>query len=49
MFGAKCLLHLSLNLQHIFEEYQKPFAGISILAVGDLLQLNLVGDITVHH
>ena len=44
MFGAQSLLHLHLTLQHIFEIYDKPFAGISILAVRDLLQLNPVGD-----
>lgn len=44
MFGAQSLLHLHLTLQHIFEIYDKPFAGISILAVRDFLQLNPVGD-----
>lgn len=47
MFGARSLLHLHLTLQHIFEIYDKPFAGISVLAVGDLLQLNPVGDLPV--
>lgn len=44
MFGAKSLLHLHKSLQDIFEDFKNPFAGISILAVGDLLQLNPVGD-----
>ena len=47
MFGARSLLHFHLTLQHIFEIYDRPFAGISILAVGDLLQLNPVGDLPV--
>lgn len=47
MFGARSLLHLHLTLRHIFEIYDKPFAGISVLAVGDLLQLNPVGDLPV--
>lgn len=47
MFGARSLLHLHLTLQHIFEIYDKPFAGIFVLAVGDLLQLNPVGDLPV--
>ena len=44
MFGAKKLSNLPLALQDIFEEYSVPFADISILAVGDLLQPNPVGD-----
>jgi hypothetical protein len=44
MVGGNTLDHLSLALQNIFQEHTKPFAGISILAVGDLLQLNPVGD-----
>ena len=44
MFGSSSLNHLSCTLQEIFQNYSKPFGGISILAVGDLLQLNPVGD-----
>ena len=44
MFGATSLQHLNQTLQHICEDYSHPFANISILAVGDLLQLNPVGD-----
>ena len=44
MFGGKNFDHLLQSLQCIFENYSKPFGGISILAVGDLMQLNPVGD-----
>ena len=46
MFGVISLEHLHLTLQDIFtgRESNKPFGGISVLAVGDLLQLNPVGD-----
>ena len=43
MVGGKTLCHLDLMLQNIMEN-NRPFGGISILAVGDLLQLNPVGD-----
>ena len=36
--------HLSCALQEIFQIYNKPYGGVSILAVGDLLQLNPVGQ-----
>lgn len=39
--------HLSCALQEIFQNYNKPYAGVSILAVGDLLQLNPVGQSSV--
>ncbi|KAK3109198.1 hypothetical protein FSP39_025266 [Pinctada imbricata] len=46
MFGATSLEHLHLTLQDIFtgRDSNKPFGDIAMLAVGDLLQLNLVGD-----
>ncbi|XP_062618879.1 uncharacterized protein LOC134280486 [Saccostrea cucullata] len=46
MFGATSLEHLHLTLQDIFtgRDSNNPFGGISVLAVGDLLQLNPVGD-----
>ena len=44
MFGSVSFHHLSCALQDIFQNYSQPFAGISILAVGDLLQLNPVGQ-----
>ncbi|XP_070548888.1 uncharacterized protein [Ptychodera flava] len=43
MVGAQTLSTLNLILQDIFEN-NSPFGGVSILAVGDLLQLNPVGD-----
>ena len=43
MLGARTLQYLSLLLQDI-TDVRQPFGGISILAVGDLLQLNPVGD-----
>jgi hypothetical protein len=43
MFGGSSLEHLSNTLQHITGQ-NVPFGGISILAVGDLFQLNPVGD-----
>ncbi len=43
MFGGESLEHLNLALQCIFKN-SKPFGGISIITVGDLLQLNPVGD-----
>ena len=48
MLGGKNLTHLSLVLQDIFEDHTSDFANVSILAVGDLLQLNPVGDIPVY-
>ena len=44
MIGTYCLNNLSCALQDIFQNHSEPFAGISILAVGDLLQLPPVGD-----
>ncbi|KAK3086403.1 hypothetical protein FSP39_017935 [Pinctada imbricata] len=46
MFGATSLEHLHLTLQDIFtgRDSNKPFGDIAMLAVGDLLQLNPVGD-----
>ena len=44
MFGSSSLHHLSCALQEIFQDYSRPFGGIAILVVGDLLQLNPVGD-----
>ncbi|KAK6175926.1 hypothetical protein SNE40_014301 [Patella caerulea] len=46
MFGGSSLEHLHLSLQEIFQDSSQnhPFAGISVLAVGDLMQLNPVGD-----
>ena len=43
MIGGETLSNLNQTLQHIFE-CDKPFGNISILAVGDLLHLNPVGD-----
>ncbi len=43
MFGGESLEHLNLALQHIFEN-DLPFGGKSLITVGDLLQLNPVGD-----
>ncbi len=43
MFGGESIQHLDLTLQHIFEN-DLAFGGISIMSVGDLLQLNPVGD-----
>ena len=42
MLKNQDLIHLNLTLQIIYEN-EKPFGGISILGVGDLLQLNPVG------
>ncbi|XP_069125440.1 uncharacterized protein [Argopecten irradians] len=47
MLGARSLTHLSCALQDIFQLPNVPFGGISTLAVGDLLQLNPVGDLPV--
>ncbi|KAK6181799.1 hypothetical protein SNE40_009583 [Patella caerulea] len=48
MFGESSLEHLNLHLslQEIFQDSSQihPFAGISVLAVGDLMQVNPVGD-----
>ena len=43
MVGGTTLLHLSNALQEICGN-ELPFGGVSILAVGDLFQLNPVGD-----
>ena len=47
MVGGQTLSNLNLTLQDIFEN-DLPFGGVSILAVGDLLQLNPVGDRCVY-
>lgn len=47
MCGARSLVHLSSALEDIFYRPNVPFGGISVLAVGDLLQLNPVGDLPV--
>ena len=44
MIGTYCLNNLSCVLQGIFQNHSQPFAGLSILAVEDLLQLPPVGD-----
>ena len=43
MIGGETFLQLNQRLQDIFEN-NDPFGNVSILAVGDLLQLNPVGD-----
>ena len=43
MFGGSSLDNLNSVLQDIFQD-KREFAGKSILAVGDLMQLNHVGD-----
>jgi hypothetical protein len=43
MVSSKTLSHLDLTLQEIFEN-NKLFGGVSVLAVGDLLQLQPVGE-----
>jgi DNA replication protein DnaC len=47
MIGTKSFLHLHLRLQDIFDDHTEPFAAVSILTVGDLLQLNPVGQSAV--
>ncbi|XP_077978182.1 uncharacterized protein LOC144433703 [Glandiceps talaboti] len=47
MVGGQTLSNLNLTLQDIFEN-NIPFGNVSILAVGDLLQLNPVGDRPVY-
>lgn len=44
MLDGRTLQHLNLTLQDIFDNHTNPFAVISVLTVGDLLQLNTVGD-----
>ena len=39
MIGTYCLNNLCCALQDIFQNHSQTFAGLSILAVGDLLQL----------
>lgn len=41
MVGTQTFSNVDLTLQDIFEN-EKPFGGISVLAVGDLMQLNPV-------
>ena len=40
MFDGRTLQHLNLTLQDIFDNHTDSFAVISVLTVGDLLQLN---------
>lgn len=47
MVGAQTFSNLNLTLQEIFEVNQ-PFGGISVFAVGDLMQLNPVGEKPVY-
>ncbi|KAK3098765.1 hypothetical protein FSP39_022868 [Pinctada imbricata] len=47
MVGANTLSNLNLTLQNIFEN-DKPFGDKAVLAVGDLLQLNPVGEKAVY-
>ena len=47
MVGATTLSNLNLTMQDIFENEQ-PFGNIAVLALGDLMQLNLVGEKPVY-
>ncbi|XP_033759087.1 uncharacterized protein LOC117341337 [Pecten maximus] len=46
MVGSQTFSNVDLTLQEIFEN-DKPFGGISVLVVGDLMQLNPVGEAPV--
>ena len=47
MVGAQTFSNLNLTLQEIFEN-EEPFGRVSVLAVGDLMQLNPVGERPVY-
>jgi len=47
MVGATTLSNLNVTMQEIFEN-ERPLGGIAVLGVGDLLQLNPVGEKPVY-
>lgn len=47
MVGAQTFSNVNLTLQEIFEN-EEPFGNISVLVVGDLMQLNPVGEKPVY-
>lgn len=48
MVGAAFLQLINIRLQTVKKEFEKPFGGVSVVLVGDLLQLPPVGDYVLY-